>query len=66
MKHKHNRWIVGSAVGLAAIVAAIDHTRHKVPELDTSDIIIIQEDENGSPCGPGDSSYVEDESPCGV
>ncbi|MCK4950500.1 MAG: hypothetical protein KAS48_01685 [Gammaproteobacteria bacterium] len=62
MKHKYNRWIMGSAVGIAAIAAAIDHTRHKVPELDTSDIIIIQEDDGMSPCGPGDA----DESPCGV
>lgn len=66
MKHKYNRWIMGSAVGIAAIAAAIDHTRHKVPELDTSDIIIIQEDDGVSPCGPGDSLGDADESPCGV
>jgi hypothetical protein len=50
---RRNRLIVGSAIGLAAIAAAIDHTRHRVPEPatappmagDTYGVI-------GTPCGP--------------
>jgi hypothetical protein len=73
MKRKHNRWIMGSAVGIAAALTAIDHTRHKVPQPDESDIIVIEEDEDispcgpgASPCGPGVSPCGPDESPCGV
>ncbi len=29
---RRNHWIMGSAVTLAAIAAAIDHTRHRLPE----------------------------------
>lgn len=75
MKRKHNRWIMGSAVGLAAIISAIDHTRYKVPEPDESDIIVVQDEEedeispcgpSASPCGPDVSPCGPDESPCGV
>ena len=31
MRHR-NKIIMGSAIGLAAIAVAIDHTRHHVPE----------------------------------
>ena len=49
---KTNRLIVGSALSLAAIVAAIDHTQHRLP-----DPIPLSQDQ-------GDISG--DESPCGM
>ena len=65
MKHKHNRWIMGSAVGIASIIAAIDHTRHKIPEADTGNYLVIQEDDDSSPCGPDASPCGPEASPCG-
>ncbi len=50
MKHR-SRWVMGSAIGLATIAVAIDHTRHKVPEAQPP--AYTQEQEHGvseSPC----------------
>lgn len=63
MKRATSKLIVGSALGIAAIAVAIDHTRHQVPapvaqEQTDSDIIIIEED--GTPCGLGAAT------PCGL
>lgn len=55
MKNR-NRLIVGSALGLAAIAVAIDHTRHRLPEPEP--VSITQEQP--------DMSYGNDESPCGM
>lgn len=67
---KKNKIILGSAMGLAAIAVAIDHTKHKVPEpqLTEQGIIIIDGEADDSPCGMGDSpcGMGEDESPCGM
>lgn len=60
MKNK-NRIIAGSALGLAAIAVAIDHTKHRLPEPvpKVQDIgSFVEEDE--SPCGMGA------ESPCSL
>jgi hypothetical protein len=56
-----NRLIMGSAIGLAAIAVAIDHTRHRLPEPVTPAREAIQQSpctlENpcalGNPCGLG-------------
>lgn len=36
MKHKTGKMIMGATLSLAAIGAAIDHTRHSLPQVDTS------------------------------
>jgi hypothetical protein len=63
MKNR-NKLIMGSAIGLAMIATAIDHTKHRVPASEAVDeqVNIIIEDEE-SPCSM-DSS--EDSSPCGL
>jgi len=50
MKNR-NRIIVGSALGLAALAVAIDHTRHRLPE----PVPVAQE-----------QAGMSDESPCGL
>jgi len=50
MEHKANRWIMGTAVGIAAIAAAIDHTRHTLPTPQANDIVIIDDEADASPC----------------
>jgi hypothetical protein len=63
-----NRLIVGSALGLAAIAIAIDHTKHRLPAP------VVQEEsemiEEESPCGMGAEespcSMDSDYSPCGL
>ena len=51
MKHEYNRWIMGAAVGAATLAVAIDHTRHKLPEPESPDVVIIQEEGSAAPCG---------------
>jgi len=50
MEHKYNRWIMGTAVGVAAIAATIDHTRHSLPTPQQNDIVIIDNGAEESPC----------------
>ena len=50
MEHKYNRWIMGTAVGIVAIAAAIDHTRHALPTPQPNDIVVIDDEANESPC----------------
>jgi hypothetical protein len=53
---------MGSAIGLAAIAVALDHTRHKLPQPEEQSMqqgIIITEEGDASPCGL-------DSSPCGL
>ncbi len=52
-----NRWIMGSAIGLAAIAAAIDHTRHRLPEPMSA--------EHAPPAAAGDTAELV-EAPCGL
>ena len=61
MKHR-SKIIMGSAIGLAAIAVAIDHTKHHVPEPSHADIEIIGEEESGG----GDSPCALDTSPCSM
>ncbi|MCK4742861.1 MAG: hypothetical protein KAT25_03490 [Sulfuriflexus sp.] len=50
MEHKYNRWIMGTAVGIVAIAAMIDHTRHTLPTAQPNDIVIIDDETDASPC----------------
>ena len=66
---KTNRLIVGSALGLAAIAVAIDHTYHRLPD----PVPVAQEqagmsEEDESPCGMDIDSpcSMDTESPCSM
>lgn len=74
MKNR-NRLIMGSALSLATIAVAIDHTKHRLPD----PIPVSQEqmsEEEESPCGmdvssspcsmSDDGSDDSDSSPCGL
>ena len=72
MKNR-NRLIMGSALGLATIAVAIDHTRHRLPEPVPQEQAGMIDDE--SPCSLSDAesspcSLTNDEdidsSPCGL
>jgi len=64
----NNKLLLSSALGLATLAVAIDHTRHRLPEPQQTHTqqgtIIIEDDTNGdgsteNPCGMG-------ETPCGL
>jgi len=68
---KSNRLIVGSALSLAAVAVAIDHTRHRLPDPIevTQEQMEMSDDE--SPCGldvesPCSLDSDESSSPCGL
>ncbi len=65
MKHR-SRWVMGSAIGLATIAVAIDHTRHRLPEAQRP--AYVQEQEPGmadSPCSLTSPCSLET-SPCAL
>jgi len=53
MKHKTSKVIMGATLSLAAIAVVIDHTQHKLPEVDA--VSSEEQDimESGTPCGLG-------------
>jgi len=58
----NNKLILGSALSLAALAVAVDHTRHRLPEPEQAVIIIEEDGGDGmeeSPCGLSGS-------PCGL
>ena len=59
---KTNRLIVGTALSLAAIAVAIDHTQHRLPDPIPSEQMQSDESEEESPC----SMDSDDSSPCGL
>jgi hypothetical protein len=63
MKKRTSRIIVGTVIGAAAIAAAIDHTRHRLPEpAPAADSM-----ESGESGEAGESEQSDmDESPCGM
>jgi hypothetical protein len=67
MKHR-NKIIMGSAISLAAIAVAIDHTRHHVPEAAYGNIEIIGEESksSGSAAGSLDAAPCSIENPCSL
>jgi len=69
-----NRLIMGAAITLAAIAAAIDHTKHRLPtpvEATEQSNIVIEGEEESSPCSMNidngnTDSETESSSPCGL
>ncbi len=67
-----NKIILGSALSIAAIAVAIDHTKHKVPDPQQTEqsVIIVddsEDDEDETPCGmDGTPCGLDDETPCGL
>lgn len=66
MKHR-NKWIMGSAIGLAAIAVAVDHTRHRLPE-PAAEMDVMETSQVESPCGLGVApcGMTVEETPCGL
>jgi hypothetical protein len=72
--NRRNRWIMGSAIGVAAIAVTIDHTRHRLPVPaaavspqageDESAAVVIVEEGVDTPCGLEVSPCSLDDSPC--
>ena len=68
-----NRLIVGTAIGLAVIAVAIDHTKHRLPDAEAEEQMEIM-DSDESPCSMSSMSsdideedYIDsDSSPCGM
>ncbi len=67
---KTNRLIVGSALGLAAIAIAIDHTQHRLPDPIPAEQMREDMSEEESPCGLSSASPCsmdsESSSPCSM
>jgi hypothetical protein len=65
---KTNQLIVGSALGLAAIAVAIDHTQHRLPEPVTATQEQTGMSEEESPCSMDEESpcSMDTESPCSM
>ena len=64
-----NRVIMGAAISLAAIAAAIDHTKHRLPEpteIPEQSNIVIEGEESASPCSMNVDTDDADSSPCGL
>lgn len=59
---KSNRFIVGTALSLAAIAVAIDHTQHRLPDPISAEQEQSAMSEDESPCGMG----AEESSPCSM
>ena len=67
---------MGTFVGAAAIGVAIDHTRHRLPEPQPaqqeqsakgqSAVVIVNGDENTTPCGLDASPCSLDDNPCSL
>ena len=67
MKHR-NKIIMGSAISIAAIAVAIDHTRNHVPDAAYGDIEIIGEQTktSGRAAGSLDVAPCSIENPCSM
>lgn len=66
---KTNRLIVGSALSLAAIAVAIDHTQHRLPDpIPVTQDQAEMSEEDESPCGMSSESpcSMDSESPCSM
>ena len=67
MRHR-NKIIMGSAISIAAIAVAIDHTKHHVPDAAYGDIEIIGEERqrDGGQAGSVDAAPCAIEAPCSM
>lgn len=63
---RRNRWIMGSAISLAALAVAIDHTRHPVAHAVVKPSTSQEVDQGGSPCSLGDDTDDTSVSPCSL
>lgn len=62
-----SRWIMGTALSVAAIAVAVDHTRHRAPEIVLEEGVSVDDYSAGeSPCGLGGSPCALDQSPCSL
>ena len=61
-----NRLIMGSAIGLAALAVAIDHTKHRLPEPVSQGVANQLAGSDESPCGLDASPCGLDASPCSL
>lgn len=66
-----NKVIMGSALSVAAFLAAIDHTRNPVPEVKIPSSLFSSMEKGGvNPCSldnsPCSLSLSEDKSPCSI
>lgn len=64
---KRNHWVMGSAIGLATIAIAIDHTRHRLPEPSAQVAAEHGVDSSAmteNPCGLDASPCTLTETPC--
>lgn len=76
MNKRGSRLIMGTAIGVAAIAVAIDHTRHRLPEpqakQNQDNVVIITEEgeQSQNPCGLGGgnpcSLGADNINPCGL
>jgi len=64
---RRNRWIMGSAISLATLAVAIDHTRHPVPQAIDKPATAQESDQGtASPCSLGNDSEDQSVSPCSL
>jgi hypothetical protein len=72
MKRSQSKLVMGSALGLAALAVAIDHTRHPLPPPQPPAMISQQEEaspcslDGEAPCSLGESPCSLGESPCSL
>jgi hypothetical protein len=64
--HNRNRWVMGSAIGLAALAVAIDHTRHPLPQPESPAASATAQVAEDTPCGLTVAPCALDDSPCGL
>lgn len=63
---RRNRWIMGSAISLAALATAIDHTRHTVPQPVVNQATAQVPTQADAPCSLGNDSEEQTVSPCSL
>jgi len=63
---RRNRWIMGSAISLAALAVAIDHTHHPVPQAVAKPAATQESDQGASPCSLGNDTEDMSVSPCSL
>lgn len=63
---RRNRWIMGSAISLAALATAIDHTRHPVPQAVVKQTATQEPSQEAAPCSLGNDSGEQTISPCSL
>lgn len=61
-----NRLVMGSAIGLATIAVAIDHTRHTLPEAESYQSVIQGQQDSASPCSLESPCSLDSASPCSL